>query len=346
MIQCPRDHRPLVEVRQDRQHRCSACRGNLVISPKLREVVKQKFHEVKTTKRLQCPNCKFKMKHYRFQTRHLDIDGCPNCNIFWFDHGEMKAINEYISRYHKQSKRSIGTGLKQFQSDEQKFYAEYMAHQGFEGDLSLDKVMVQVFLGLPVEHNLPPFRKPIITYGIIAINILIAVLSLRYFGQWNYRPLGFKPADPHLHHAMASMFLHASFMHIFGNLYILKMLGDNVEDLMGRLGYLLMYLGSGLGGWLAALMFCQTPQNIHIGASGAVAGVMGAYFYLFPKMKFSFRLFYFFNFNVTSKTIAVLYVLQQFVIKASGVPIAWDAHLGGFIVGLLIAIYVKKAHLI
>jgi membrane associated rhomboid family serine protease/Zn-finger nucleic acid-binding protein len=348
MFQCPRDHKPLNEVRQDRQHRCGECRGNLVISPKLGEVVKQKFHEVKSLKslkKLQCPSCKFKMKVYRFQTRKLEIDACLNCNVFWFDHGEMKAINSYVSRYHKQSKRTIGTGVKQLQTEEQKFYEEYMAHQGFEGDYGMDKVLIQVFLGLPVEHNLPPFRKPIITWGLIAINIIIAVMSLKFLGKWAYRPLGFKPSDPHLHTALASMFLHGSFMHIFGNLYILNMLGDNVEDLMGRLGYLLMYLASGFGGWAAAIMINPEAKQIYIGASGAVAGVMGAYFYLFPKMKFSFRLFYFFSFNLTSKTIAVLYILQQFVIKASGVNVAWEAHLGGFLIGLLVAIYFKKSKL-
>lgn len=346
MYQCPRDHKPLEEVRQDRQHRCRQCLGNLVISPKLNAVVKERFHEVKSSKRLQCPVCKFRMKHYRFKTRHLDIDGCQNCSTYWFDHGEMQAINDYIARYHKQASQAVGQGVKGLQTEEQKFYQEYMAHQGFEGDLGIDKVLVQVFLGLPAEHNLPPFRKPVVTYALVALNILVLIYAFVSIRQWGFSDYGFKPADPNVIFAFSAMFIHGSIMHLIGNIYILKVLGDNVEDLMGRTGFLLMYLASGLGGWAAALLMCPHPDRVHIGASGAVAGVMAAYFYLFPKMKFSFRFLLFFNFNVTSKAVAILWLVHQMMVRASGTNVAWDAHLGGFVVGLGIAFWFKKAHLL
>lgn len=311
-------------------------------SPKLSEVIQSRFTEQPIRKKLQCPGCKFRMRNYRFQNSSLAVDGCPSCDIYWFDHGEMKQINQYISKFNKQTKRTIGTGVRKIQTEEQKFYEEYMSHQGFEGDLSVDQVLVQIFLGLPVEHNLPPFRTPLVTYGLIAINVFVLLFAFFTQGKWGFTELGFKPENPHLFYAFTAMFIHGGIMHLIGNIYILKVLGDNVEDLLGRTGFLLMYLASGLGGWFAALIYCPHPYRYHIGASGAVAGVMAAYFYFFPKMKFSFRLFYFFTFNVTSKAIAVIWILHQFVIKSSGTNVAWDAHLGGFAVGLAIAIFVKK----
>lgn len=346
MYNCPRDHKPLEEVRQDRQHRCKECLGNLVVSDKLNEVVKAKFHEVKSSKQLQCPVCKFRMKHYRFQTRHLDIDGCQNCNTYWFDHGEMKAINDYITRYHKQTTKAVGQGVRKIQTEEQKFYDEYMSHQGFEGNLSIDKVLVQVFLGLPAEHNLPPFRKPLVTYSLVALNIMALLYAFMAHGRWGLSQFGFVPGDPNVIYAFSGMFVHGSVMHLIGNIYILKILGDNVEDLMGRLGFLLMYLASGLGGWGFAVLMCPHPDRPHIGASGAVAGVMAAYFYLFPKMKFSFRFLLFFNFNVTSKAVAVLWLVHQMIVRSAGTNVAWDAHIGGFVVGLIIAFWFKRAHLL
>lgn len=344
MYTCPKDHSPMEPVRQDKQHRCQSCSGNLVISEKLFQVVKEKFHEVRSTKRLQCPSCKFRMKHFRFSILHLDVDGCPHCKMFWFDHGEMQDINDYIKKYHKTAKRTVGdkTAVK-FKTEEAKLYSKYMEHHGFEGKLGMDQVLTQIFLGLPAEHNLPPFRRPYITWILIVLNVLMALAAIFIVSQPYFAQFMLDVEKPSLTTIVTSMFSHGGFMHIFGNMYMLKIHGDNVEDLLGKRHYFILYMLSGLMGAFAYM--AVNSQGLVLGASGAVAGVSAAYYYLFPKAKFSFRFFVLFKFNVPAWALAIFWLGQQFFMSLGPSRVAWEAHLGGFAVGLLYALVIKKAHL-
>jgi membrane associated rhomboid family serine protease len=132
-----------------------------------------------------------------------------------------------------------------------------------------------------------------------------------------------------------SMFLHGSLLHIGGNMLFLWIFGNNIEDRMGWIGYPIFYLVAGLVA--AATQFAVTPNSTIpiIGASGAIAGVMGAYLVLFPRARI-FGLIFIVPLRIQAAWfLGFWFVLQFFTSPSSGV--AWVAHVGGFIFGALVA---------
>ena len=149
------------------------------------------------------------------------------------------------------------------------------------------------------------------------------------------------------------MFLHGGWMHFLGNMWFLYIFGDNVEDRAGHLGYAVLYLGTGVLAGLAHYVTAPGSTIPTIGASGAIAGVMGAYFYWYPHAK-------------VQAVLPIIILLQTFVVPAplflgiwfvmqtfSGVRslggeavggVAWWAHIGGFVAGAAVAFALGRAH--
>lgn len=145
-----------------------------------------------------------------------------------------------------------------------------------------------------------------------------------------------------------SMFLHGGLLHLLGNMLFLYVFGDNVEDAFGHIGYLIFYLVCGIGSGIAHVIFNLSSTLPAIGASGAISGVMGAYAVMFPRARV---LMLFFIFIVPVPAILVLgywFALQflaglgQFGQAATGGVAVW-AHIGGFLIGLVITLLLKPA---
>jgi len=156
--------------------------------------------------------------------------------------------------------------------------------------------------------------------------------------------LGFKMA---FYPLFTSMFLHGGLMHLLGNMLFLYVFGDNVEDYFGHLGYLLFYLFCGIGSGFIHVLFNLHSSLPAIGASGAISGVMGAYAVLYPRARV---LMLFFIFLIPIPALVVLgywFVLQflagvgEFGAANSG-GVAWWAHIGGFLFGVVIAWTAKR----
>jgi membrane associated rhomboid family serine protease len=151
---------------------------------------------------------------------------------------------------------------------------------------------------------------------------------------------GFAPAFFPL---LASMFLHGSFMHILGNMLFLWIFGDNVEDYFGHVGYLLFYLFCGVGSGLVHIFFNWGSLVPALGASGAISGVMGAYLVLYPRARV-LTLVLVFLLEIPAVLILVYWFLIQFfqgigslgAAPAGGV--AWWAHIGGFLLGMIVTL--------
>ena len=142
-----------------------------------------------------------------------------------------------------------------------------------------------------------------------------------------------------------SMFLHAGIMHIAGNMLFLWIFGDNLEDQMGHVGFLLFYLVSGIAAALAHIAADPTSEIPTVGASGAIAGVMGGYLLLFPKAKVDVVLIIVIIFKVISIPAWIMlglwFALQIF--SGVGTPVegggvAYWAHAGGFLAGMILAV--------
>src|SRR5438270_7526601 len=153
---------------------------------------------------------------------------------------------------------------------------------------------------IPIRDDVPRTSTPYINYFLIAANVLMFLFEVSldarsraaFIFQFGVVPLqvdrgllGAAPLDVAFIPILTSMFLHASWLHIIANMWALWIFGDNIEDHLGHLRYLLLYLLSGVAAGILHVLFNQGSQIPTVGASGAIAGVMGAYFLLFPSAR-------------------------------------------------------------
>lgn len=205
---------------------------------------------------------------------------------------------------------------------------------------------------LPFRDHNPSFRKPYVTYALISMNCLI------FWGYWgdldNYRMVldiyekwalipsrigqgqGFETL-------ITSAFLHGGFWHLTGNMLFLHIYGDNLEDEMGHSKFLCFYLLCALAAGLTQIVSDPESSVPVVGASGAVAGVMGGYLFLFPKAKIDVLFIFVIFFKIFSLPAWVilgfwftLQLINGFLVPSDAVGVAYWAHIGGFVTGLLL----------
>ena len=140
--------------------------------------------------------------------------------------------------------------------------------------------------------------------------------------------------------AMVSMFLHGGLLHILGNMWFLWIFGNNVEEAYGNVGYLGLYLLGGIAATAAFVLANPESTEPLIGASGAIAAVLGAYLVLYPRHQILTLLFVFFV-PVPAVLFLGLWFLSQFGIQ--DVSVAWEAHAAGFIFGVLVTLPLRDA---
>lgn len=210
----------------------------------------------------------------------------------------------------------------------------------------------------PIRDHNPSGKTPFVTYALIVINILVFLSyfpgnSIAYhsafFDIWALVPAEVIAGES-LITLLTCMFLHGSWMHIGGNMLFLYIFGDNLESRMGHAQYLGFYLLSGLAA-SALQIYADTDSLIpNVGASGAIAGVMGGYLLLYPKAKVDVFMIMGVMTRMQSMPAYVMlgywFVLQVIsgvgTIGNSGGGVAYWAHAGGFIAGVAIAFFYKN----
>jgi membrane associated rhomboid family serine protease len=212
-------------------------------------------------------------------------------------------------------------------------------------------------LFLPLKDDNPTSTFPLITLGLILANGLVfyhqmsldTVESQNFIFKWGAIPYQIHhgevlrefPEIPLALTIFSSMFLHGGFLHLFGNMLYLWIFGNNIEDTLGHLRFLLFYLVCGLVAGLAQVFSNPESTVPMIGASGAVAGVLGAYLLLFPGARI-LTLFFIFIFIKFVRLPALVVLGFWFFIQLLGVwggsisNVAFFAHVGGFIAGLIL----------
>ena len=196
----------------------------------------------------------------------------------------------------------------------------------------------------PYKDDNPRVLFPFVTYGIIGLNIF--VFWAQFFVYGNERLIStfaFVPYEFKLFTIFTSMFMHGGLMHIIGNMWFLYIFGDKVESILGHVRFLLFYLFCGIGAAVAQFLIQPDSTTPMVGASGAIAGVLGAYMIKFPKARVHV-LAVIFIFITTIVVPAQLVLGLWFLMQLSGGlgslgfdttgGIAWFAHIGGFIVGI------------
>ena len=199
------------------------------------------------------------------------------------------------------------------------------------------------------DHN-PSSRLPVVTYALIALNVLI-FLSYQplfadpralqgFFYTWAAVPAAITQGEL-LHGLVTSMFLHGGWLHLLGNMLFLFVFGDNLEDILGHVAFLGFYLLCGVAAALAQVVTAPDSIVPMVGASGAIAGVMGGYMLLFPKARvdvlFIIIVLVFIRPISAWIVLGVWFGLQVFSglsTSSEGGGVAFWAHAGGFVVGM------------
>ncbi len=220
--------------------------------------------------------------------------------------------------------------------------------------------------------------KPIVSYTFIVFNVIFFLIQLSIEGNLICQ-LGSIPneivAGQDSYTLFSSMFMHAGWMHLIGNMVFLWVFADNIEATIGSLNFVIFYILGGLAASALHIYFsmrapdlagCYAPCNATIayqkgmaicagatptiGASGSIAAVLGAYLVMFPKSKIKIFVLYFFrNFHISAFVFLGIWILQQLVsgfmslgeqTQSSGV--AWWAHVGGFVFGIIAGLYFKR----
>jgi membrane associated rhomboid family serine protease len=219
---------------------------------------------------------------------------------------------------------------------------------------------------IPLKDLNPRRSYPIVNTTLILLNVLV------FFYQFTLPPHAFKafmianatiparfpawlsghaPFEVAFLPLLTSMFLHSGIAHIAGNMLFLWIFGDNVEDFYGHFTYLLFYLVCGIGSGLLHVIFNLNSAVPALGASGAISGVMGAYALLYPRSRI-LTLVFIFLVPIPAVIILGYWFILQFLsgisslavgVGASG-GVAWWAHVGGFLLGMLITSIARGGH--
>lgn len=220
---------------------------------------------------------------------------------------------------------------------------------------------------VPIGDVNPTRRFPVMNLTLIGLNVLVFLFEIQLSGRaldrfifdWGVIPTDLLTAISHplaarsvhsFETVITSQFIHAGWAHIIGNMLFLFVFGDNIEDVMGSILYLGFYLVAGIAAALAQTFvlapFLGNVDVPSIGASGAIAGVLGAYLVLYPTapVRVLIPIFVFFTFSVPAVVIIGIWFLQQFIAGIGSLTpqaaqtggVAFWAHVGGFIAGMVL----------
>ncbi len=221
----------------------------------------------------------------------------------------------------------------------------------------------------PLRDNIPSTRRPLVNYILIVLNGVVFLLMIaagphlqqfitvfgfipaRFMAVWHFYPDNYLALYLPL---FTTMFMHGGWLHLIVNMWSLWIFGDNVEDVLGHFRFLLLYLASGLAGSLLHLYFTPHSWIPVVGASGAIAGVMGAYLFLFPRSRILVLLPFFFILplvEVPAPVFLLIWFVLQFFSGAFSVlghraaegGVAFWAHVGGFVAGVLLIVLLAAA---
>lgn len=269
---------------------------------------------------------------------NIILDRCPHCNLIWGDKGEIFKVAQYVKSNPKID--SLAEALGDRETERAKY--RRMAERGREiGAGGLTSIPFWIGL-LPVSDEQETRTIPLLTVLLILANI--AIFFILPQSMQTFQSLGFIAqlffSGEELYRILTHQFLHAGFLHLAGNMLFLWIFGDNVEDRFGKIAFPLTYLFLGS---VAAITHAVTTTRTNVpcvGASGAISGLMGAYFILFPQSMIRTVVGHWIV-PIPAFLFLAVWFLLQLLFSTVESSIAYFAHMGGFLAGAAVAVGYK-----
>lgn len=207
----------------------------------------------------------------------------------------------------------------------------------------------------PIRDHNPSDRTPFVTWALIAINVVVFLsyfpslasseaMLMAFYDEWALVPAE-TIKNGEVYTILTSMFLHGGWMHLIGNMLFLYIFGDNMEDLLGHVGFLLFYVASGVAAAAGQILADPASGVPMVGASGAIAGVMGGYLLMFPRARIDVLVIIVFLIKIFTipawLMLGIWFALQLvngLAMDVAGGGVAYWAHAGGFVAGVLLVL--------
>ncbi|WP_028771613.1 rhomboid family intramembrane serine protease [Shewanella waksmanii] len=272
----------------------------------------------------QCCHCQQPMQHFHLMEGfEVEIDICSECHGVWLDADETQKVV-----HSPKIKQVLGE---------------------LDRQISIKTWLFQFLSQMPVEFNIKPKHRPWVTYLLMLVNIGI---FMAYGFNLSAAEVVFDEFAMRADHIVAGqqpwtllthMFLHGDLMHLAGNMYFLYVVGDNLEDALGKLRFVGLYLLCGFAA--AAAQIGADPQSniAMVGASGAIAGLFGMYLLWFRHASLTF-MFIVFQKKLSPMAFFAIWLVFNIVgLMMAGQGVAYWAHIGGFVAGLLVGLSLKQS---
>ena len=291
----------------------------------------------------KCPQCGKAMRTLKLADDdcHFELDICLSCQSLWLDHGELR----HLPVLQPEPADTLPQRAKEILAEHYvKQLADITSEKLNDAPDSIWKYL-PALLGMPVKTNAnPTMRLPYLTWAITALCVIVSAATswdLEYF----INMLGFIPQEWMRYGGttlLTSAFLHGNALHLFGNIYFLLCFGGSVEDAFGKRKYLLLLVISEFSANAIYACFAGDPSVPCIGASGFISGIIAAYAITFPRARISFlvRLCWL---SICAWQAFALWIIYQTValMTAANSSVAYAAHLGGMIPGIIFAVIYK-----
>jgi membrane associated rhomboid family serine protease len=344
-------------------YHCLRCKGRMVglatlkhdhISRRFLSVLWQSAQEGRAPPGRACPHCDKPMGLIRLppEYRSLELDVCRHCFCVWFDPSEYGQMPHEAAGAPAKSGAPASPRAREAAAmlalDRVK-HQQQMAGQAETGGPEENWKILPAIFGMPVEVDAPPLAaRPVMTWGLAGVLVAVFLLT-RTGADAVVRSYGFVPGEWDRLGGLTlltSFFLHGGWLHLLGNLYFLLIFGDNVEDRLGKVRFLLLTLGAHLAG--AALHGALEPRGDVpvIGASAGIFGLVACYAIAFPQVKLAFFLRFRWV-RVPAWFMLGFYLVLQLAgaygqVKGFG-SVSSLGHLGGIAVGVFAAVLCRMS---